>query len=71
MLRCRLDVNELLDIIIAEALVAQRQPNFEEQLRHIRLVVGVIERRIRNFWWLQYGSRIEQLMAKGMDEEEE
>ena len=71
MLRRRLDVNELLDIIITEALVAQKRSNFEQQVRHILLAAEAIEARIKDFWWVQHGSMIEQLMARKVEDDEE
>lgn len=68
MLKRRLDVDDLLKAIIAEAEVALRRKNFEDNIRHIHLAVHTIERRIRDFWWAEYGSAIERLIAEHKEE---
>ena len=69
--RRRLDINELFDIIIAEAEVASRKANFALQVEHIRRVTYIIDQRMKNFWWAQYGSEIERALARKADVDKE
>ena len=60
----RLDTDDLLSAIIAEAEVALRRASFEPNIERIHRLVDIIEQRMRMFSGRQAPSLIDELMAK-------
>ena len=60
----RREINDLLNAIIAEGEVALRKANFEEQIKHIRRLVTVIENRINRWEDEQRWSELDRLFEK-------
>ena len=67
MMRGRLDTDDILHAIIAEAEVALHTMNFRPQIEHIHRAIGIMEERIKRWEAEQQWSDLDRLMAKVKD----
>ena len=60
----RIDPDDFFKAVIGEAEVALRRKNFQAQVRHIHLIMHIMEERIRRFEDEQFWSEVERVFQE-------
>ncbi len=60
----RIDPDDFFKAVIGEAEVALRRKNFQAQVRHIHLIMHIMEQRIKKFENEQLWGEVESLFHK-------